>query len=255
MKELWQTITNTYNNYRGTGKLLALFLVSVLIIYLLNIKEQRENYEAGRKENSASGVSPLVFVLSPISGIAYAFTRLYRRIFLIPTDKKRTDIKHTWIYPFLAAMCIVLTLILSGRWIFTSDDHYMAENRMHIKQEYVNVFMALLSTEDGDIRICSTPEISTYMRMYSPRLDVMFVRPVNGDASILKGDVRAVYDQMSMSTPDEGRVVEMLRDNGYDHILYNEKGTYWNLPLEEFGYELILKAGDYRVYRDAKEPF
>ena len=148
---------------------------------------------------------------------------------------------------------MVIVIILGGRWVFASDNHYIAENRIHIKQEYVNVFYSLLREETGDIRICSTPEISTYMKMYSPRFDVMYVRPVNGDASVLKGDVRAVYDQMSLSTPNEDRVVKMLRENGYDYILYDEHSTYWNLPLEEFGYELVLHVGDYRVYKDVKE--
>ena len=47
-------------------------------------------------------------------------------------------------------------------------------------------------------------------------------------------------------------VVRLLGDNGYDYILYDIKDTYWNLPLEEFGYELILQVGDYVVYKHAK---
>ena len=241
MKELWESVTNTYNNYRGTGKLLALFLVSVLIIYL-SAHSKRAIHTDNKKNDPDKGeVSPALFILSPITGIAYAFALVRRTI--------SENISRAG-YALLACAFIVLSIILGGRWVFSSDDHCTAENDLHIKQEYIDVFDALLGEGAGTIRICSTPEISSYMKMYSPAFDVMFVRPVNGDASVLKGDVRAVYDQMAMSTPDESRVVELLRDNGYDHILYNVQGTYWNLPLEEFGYELLMQVGDYKVYKD-----
>ena len=233
MKELLQTITSTYNNYRGTGKLLALFLVSVLIICLLNLSGKKES------GNNDPKVSPLLFLLSPISGIAYALTGVYKRI-------------RGALYSTVGCACIVLVIILGGGWIFASDNNYIADNGMHIKQEYINVFDALLQEESGTIKICATPELSSFMRIYSPRFDVMFERPVNADASGYKGDIRAVYDQMSLSTPDVEMVVRLLGDNGYDHILYDSNDTYWNLPLEEFGYEPILQVGDYSVYKYAK---
>ena len=233
MKELLQTITSTYNNYRGTGKLLALFLVSVLIICLLN--------SPGRpgSGNNDPKVSPLLFLLSPISGIAYALTRIYKKM-------------HGLLYTAVGCACIVLVIILGGGWIFAPDDYYIADNRLHIKQEYIDVFDALLQEESGTIRICATPDLSSFMKIYSPRFEVMYERPVNADASVYKGDIRAVYDQMSTSTPDVAMVVKLLGNNGYDHILYDRNDTYWNLPLEEFGYELILQVGDYSVYRYAR---
>ena len=114
------------------------------------------------------------------------------------------------------------------------------------------MFDALLQEESGTIRICATPDLSSFMKIYSPRFEVMYERPVNADASVYKGDIRAVYDQMSTSTPDVAMVVKLLGKNGYDHILYDRNDTYWNLPLEEFGYELILQVGDYSIYRYAR---
>ena len=118
--------------------------------------------------------------------------------------------------------------------------------------QYIDVFDALLQEESGTIRICATPDLSSFMKIYSPRFEVMYERPVNADASVYKGDIRAVYDQMSTSTPDVAMVVKLLGNNGYDHILYDRNDTYWNLPLEEFGYELILQVGDYSIYRYAR---
>ena len=233
MKDILNQLLNTYNNYRGTGKLLALFLVSVLIICLLN--------SPGRpgSGNNDPKVSPLLFLLSPISGIAYALTRIYKKM-------------HGLLYTAVGCACIVLVIILGGGWIFAPDDYYIADNRLHIKQEYIDVFDALLQEESGTIRICATPDLSSFMKIYSPRFEVMYERPVNADASVYKGDIRAVYDQMSTSTPDVAMVVKLLGNNGYDHILYDRNDTYWNLPLEEFGYELILQVGDYSVYRYAR---
>ena len=220
MKELWGSIITTYNNYHGTGKGLTLFLVSVLIICLLK-------------------ANPLMFVLSPVSGIGYAFSSALK--------KYRSRSVPAGI---LAGLLVILTLMLSGGWTFSEADHYRTENLMHLKQEHINVMDTLLSSEEGTIRVMASPDISPWMKVYSDRFDVMFAYPDLGDKERLDGKARFIYEQMLLPTPDETRVVETVREAGYDHIVYDTSKTYFELPLEEYDYELIGEVSGYKIYRD-----
>lgn len=120
MRELWGSFLNSYDDYRGTGKLLALFLVSVLIIYLINVSEVKIGYDKGSKENRTETINPLLFILSPIAGIGYAFTLVYER-YLISSDPGNKSLKAGRCLKYrrlLMGLLILLTLTLSGRFVF-----------------------------------------------------------------------------------------------------------------------------------------
>ncbi len=240
MKYLWETIITTYNEYRGTGKGLTLFLVSVLIISFLRWNDR----DAGKE----SRVHPLWFILSPLSGIGYAFTSLYF-VSLRKTDRSLSERGKKGI-GILTGLLIILVMMLSGGWVFSDADHYRTENSMHIKQAYVNVCDMLLNSEDGTIRVMASRDLSPYMKAYSSRFDLMYAFPKKSDASDLDDKARYVYDQMAYSTPDQGRIVKALREAGYDHIVYNTQKTYFEFPFEEYDYDLIGETDGYRIYRD-----
>ena len=108
MKELWESTINAYNDYRGTGKLLALFLVSVLIIYLINTSGAKSGSGDGSEEIRTETINPLLFILSPITGIGYAFTLVY--------DRRSLPGR------FFTGLLILLTLTLSGRFVFMEKE-------------------------------------------------------------------------------------------------------------------------------------
>ncbi len=194
MRELVGSIITTYNNYHGTGKGLTLFLVSVLIIYLLK-------------------ANPLMFVLSPVSGIGYAFSSALK--------KYRSKSVPAGI---LAGLLVVLAMMLSGGWTFSDSDHYRTENLMHIKQDHINVMDTLLSSEEGTIRVMASPDISPFMKAYSGRFEVMFGYPELGDKEKLGGKAGYVYEQMLLS-PLSGRVSEEA--SAHKHILpYRQASPY-----------------------------
>lgn len=109
MKELFETIINTYNNYRGTGKVLALFLVSVLIIYMVNVCRQKDG-------EATSVINPLLFILCPLAGIGYAFTLACGEY--MERVRKHNDVDHVIFKRVLIALLIIMTLTLSGRFVF-----------------------------------------------------------------------------------------------------------------------------------------
>ena len=116
LKELWASLVTAYNDYRGTGKLLALFLVSVLIIYLL--KDSHDTHDT--PDHSGTLVHPFLFVLSPMAGIGYAFTLVFERY--LGCTGTRGGGKKTILYKIIMAAFIFLTLSLSGRFVFLKTE-------------------------------------------------------------------------------------------------------------------------------------
>ena len=112
MRELWELIITTYNDYRGTGKLFVLFIVSVLIIYIINCSVLSD-------EDRKNTVDPLIFILCPAAGIGYAFTLVYEAYL----TRERTDAGRIRIVflRILMGLAIMLTLTLSGRLVFMAE--------------------------------------------------------------------------------------------------------------------------------------
>ena len=113
LKELWASLVTAYNDYRGTGKLLALFLVSVLIICIL-----KDSHDT--RDRSGALVHPFLFVISPMAGIGYAFTLVFERYPGYTISKEAG--KKTVLYRILTAALIFLTLSLSGRFVFLKTE-------------------------------------------------------------------------------------------------------------------------------------
>ncbi|MCR5507527.1 MAG: hypothetical protein K6F34_02450 [Lachnospiraceae bacterium] len=116
MRELWASILTTYNDHRGTGKGLALFLVSVLIICIIR-------HSGKDKDDDRETIGPLWFVISPAAGIAYAFTLIFERYVLSRNDVNE---KGNAFYRAAAVVFTAVTLMLSGRLIFSSKEVYLS---------------------------------------------------------------------------------------------------------------------------------
>ena len=243
MKELLSSIAKTYEDCRGTGKFFALFFVAVLIIYLINNSASLMMSE--EETGTDRRVSPGLFLLAPVACIGYAFALLYNRM--------RCVVKGSRVFCVLMSTFTVLALMLGGTRVFKAEDHYVAENKLHIKQAYVEVMDTMLNGTEGTLRVMASPDISSYMALYDPRFDMMYGYPENGDVSSFKGDIRYVYEQMSVPTPEETQVVEKTRALGYDYIVYNADRTYMEMPLEEYDYELVAEVAGYRIYKDSKD--
>ena len=233
MKELWNSIVGIYENYTGNSKLVVLFLVAVLVIYLIN--NSKENEETGIDGN----VNPGLFLLSIPAGIAYALTCIYTRL-------RNKSMGAS--YRIIVCVLIPLVLILSGTRVFSDDKFTAADNTMHIPAEYLCVMDRLLQEEDGMVRVIASPEVNKYFKMYSSRFDTFYDYPANGDLSLLGSDERYVYEQLKLSTPDESAVVRIMRQHGYNYIVYDSNTNYFELPLEEYGLTLVDIVDDFKIY-------
>lgn len=240
MKELYQQFITTYENYQGTGKLLVLFLVAVLVIFLIEKNGKKDR----RKWN------PAVFLLSIWTGIAYAASMIAGSMFSIQTDTDETKKKKRLsLMGVLSLVLCILFLSLSGTRVFSNTYFEKADNSMHIRQEYVQVMDALLEETESP-KVIAPPGFAPYLKMYSSRFKTLYDYPRNGDTSQLSEDARAVYEQLSGAHPDTKLIADTARENGCQYVLMEEGKFYPDFPITEFGFEYLKTVGGWNIYKE-----
>ncbi|MFT3982461.1 MAG: hypothetical protein QM697_01030 [Lachnospiraceae bacterium] len=239
MKELYQRFLTAYENYRGTGKLLVLFLVSILVIYLTEKKDEK-----GRRR-----FHPAVFLLSIWSGIAYAGSKIADFLF---SSAENIDRKKR-ISPagILALLLCIFTLCLSGTKVLSRNYFQKAENTMHIRTEYIQVMDAILA-DDEYPKVVAPPGFAPYLKMYSARFETLYDYPKNGDVSQLSADARAVYEQLSGSVPNMKTVAEAAKENGCRYVILSSEKYYPEFPITSFGFQLADTVGEWEIYKETE---
>lgn len=239
MKELYQQFLTSYENYRGTGKLLVLFLVSVLVIYLTEKKD----------ENGRRRLNPVIFLLSIWTGIAYAGSNISGYLFASPKTAGRGNrISGAGI---LALFLCALTLCLSGTRVLSRNYFEKAENAMHIRTEYIQVMDVILA--DSDLpKVVTPPGFAPYLKMYSSRFETLYDYPKNGDISLLPEDARVVYEQLSGSVPNMKTVADIAKKNGCRYVILNSDKYYPEFPITYFGYQLADTIGEWEIYKETE---
>lgn len=228
MKELKDSIITAYEQYRGTGKFFVLFLVAILIIYLLN----ERNEETGKRFN------PGLFLLFIPLGIAYGFTKLY-----LYCKKK----KYNRIYSVMVAIMILLVFVLSGKRVVSAEFYAPAQNDLHINDEYVEIFDSILNDSEDAVCVLGGSDILPYFRAYSSRLIPLYEYPLNNEP--MESKYQYVYDQLNCSTPDENRIVKVIKDEKVEYFVYDSGKNYFNLPLEEYGLTHFKDIGEWKIYK------
>ncbi len=239
MKEVYQQVLTAYENYRGMGKLFVLFLVSVLVIYLT------EN----EKENGRRRLYPAVFLLSVWTGIAYAGSSISHLLFAPAKNSEQK--KRVSPMGLLALFFCVITLCLSGTRVINRKYFEKTENTMHIRTEYIQVMDVILA-DDSHPKVVAPPGFAPYLKMYSSRFETLYDYPKNGDVSLLSGDARAVYEQLSCSVPNMKTVADIAKENGCGYVILNSEKYYSEFPLTSFGFQLADTVGEWEIYKETE---
>ncbi len=249
MKELLRAAAHEYRQFRGTGKLPVLFLAALLIIYGLNRISRRnpstpETAQSGREKRRE--YPPALFLLSPLTGISYAFTLLREY-----ADKENGEKKIRLLKSLAVSGLMVIIIILSGTRVISASFFGPAENTLHIRTEYVMVMDKLLELgqEDSVISVIAYPALSPYLNAYSSKFMPLYEHPEREDASDLGEGARIVYNQFSTSVPDMKQITDIGRREGYEYIVTDAGLFYPELKASEFGYELVATVGENEIYR------
>ena len=254
MKELLEAAANECRRLFGTGKIAVLFLAALLIIYGLNRISRRN---PSTPETAQSGCEkrreypPALFLLSPLTGISYAFT-LFREF----ADKESGGKKSRLLKSLAVSGLMVIAVFLSGSRVISASFFGPAENTLHIKTEYVMVMDKLLELgqEESVISVIAYPALSPYLKVYSSKFMPLYEHPEEEDASDLTESARIVYNQFSTAVPDMKQITDIGRREGYKYIVTDTGRYYPELKASEFGYDLVASAGEIEIYQIAEGP-
>ncbi|HAG70294.1 MAG TPA: hypothetical protein DCL38_10040 [Lachnospiraceae bacterium] len=268
MKELFGSVTSFYRDYRGTGKLPVLFLVSMLLLLLIAQRKEKTALEASREERSEKketpsgsfsthrALPPVFFLLSVWTGISYALTCLASEN--PAADASPEEKPHTagrFVSRLLLSTAVIgliaASVILSGGRVISEDYFSPAENTLHIKTEYIMIMDRLLelSEDESVTTVIAWPSISPYFKLYSSKFTTLYDHTENRDPASLQGSARIVYDQFSVSVPDMKRITDVGHKEGYDFLIVDTGRYYPEFKASEFGYELLDTILDVEIYR------
>ena len=249
MRELLRAAAQGYRLIRETGKLPVLFLAALLIIYGLNRISRRnpstpETAQSGREKRRE--YPPALFLLSPLTGISYAFT-LFREYAVRENSGKRIRLLRS----LAVSGLMVIAILLSGTRVISASFFGPAENTLHIKTEYVMVMDKLLELgeEESVISVIAYPELSPWLRVYSSKFMPLYEQPKREGALDLSEDARIVYNQFSLSVPDMKQITDIGKREGCEFIVTDADLYFPELKASEFGYELAATVGEIEIYR------
>lgn len=233
MKEFIYKLLTGFYQFRGEGKLISLFILALLVIYLKGQKE-----EGGRRQ------SPAVFLLSSWTAVAYVLTYAMDRVWNEKMVKKPLSILTKLSAVFLS----VSIVIFSGKAVFHEEFCKKADNSMHIKQEYVAALDCILSDSDAPC-IIAPPEIAPYLKMYHAKIETLYDYPKNQDVSLLSEEAQIVYGELSDAHPNTKKIAEIGKKNGYQYIIWNPSKYYPEFSLTLYGYEKFADVEGLEVYK------
>ncbi|MCR4656436.1 MAG: hypothetical protein K5770_09445 [Lachnospiraceae bacterium] len=238
MKELIETAAAFYENCRGTGKLFVLFAAAVLIIILI------------QKKVSPAGFNPAVFLLSVRSGIAYAFTLLFKT-----SENPQNGRKSIGPYRILSNIVLIglitITIILGGKRVIAGEFYEPAENTLHLKTRHVMVMDRLLELagDESVISVIATPQIAPFLKQYSSRFMPLYDYSDTGSKLRLNEGAQIVYNEYSSSVPRMDRITRIGHKEDYRYLLVDTVRYYPELKASEFGYELLDTVEGMEIYR------
>ena len=219
LSEIFNNFYNRYALLRGDGKILVLFLVALLFLYVIR---KNLNY------------NPFILLLSPLGAISVALSEIFR-------------FAKGKILVILVSVLSVLTIILSGQCIYSQNHAAVADSFYYIPNDYVEVMDFVLSLEDNP-KVLAMPDYSIYHGMYSSRFDMMYEKRQDEDIRYLSEDARNAFNELLVHNPDMKIVSDAAIAQSCDYIIL-KKNYYWSeFPLTEYEYDLLKSFDGWEVY-------
>jgi len=219
LSEILKNINSAYRNFEGDGKMVVLFLVALLFLFLC-----RKLFD----------FNPFALIASPMAAIGAAFATMF------------DFIKGKW----MAAAALILTVFaitMTGSYTFADDNALMADNAYHIPDGYVEVMDYVLS-QDADPVVLAMPDYCIYHSIYSSKFTMMFEKRTVDDVRYLPENVRDAYIELSGRNPDMWKLSKDAMESGCEFIIL-KKQYYWSeVALWNFDYELIKEFDGWEVY-------
>lgn len=248
MTDIWITILQ----YAGTGYLLILYFISLILMFLR---------EDDRGNRAIFLYLPLIFlalfVFPPFRNLYGRFdstATYYRFLWLLPmsTTIGYTAVKQfsTWLKPGI--LIAGLLVVMCGKYTYENVNILPAENRLHLPQMAIDVTDFIMNESGGDYTIVSMPPgLVQFVRQYESKLWLPYGR------EMLLPDFRnyhhAVYEAYIEEELDPDALIGATRQYNCNYVVV-EAVRVKEEDMERLGMELLANVDGYNIYYDPQSP-
>ena len=251
LKELTKeidVIKNAFELEKGTGLYMGLFFMFLLFIFW-----QYKNENKSRR--AFLFIYPIIILLlffNPLFArliIGFIGASVYWRIFwTIPMGIALAYILTRYIYAnssrvkqYISFIIVVLTIILSGKLIFTKENYVEVNNYLKVPDEILSLLDDISKDDEKYKKIAGPEEFNVYARQV--------------DSSIILENGRANGWEHSENSAtyliENGKVSELgylVADHECNYVVL-KKDVVYDDDLELYGYEILSENSDYVVYK------
>lgn len=246
----FENLKVTLEEVKGSGMILALYIVAVLYLFI------REKDEKRKRLFCYSSALIIFIIMNPIFNLAVGgvFKRIiYWRFFwtlpivitlayagtMVIKDLNKKNEK------IVVSLVLILLIIFSGKFVFNSTNYKKVNNLYKHTDE--DVFIAhQIAIDDSEYkRVICPMKLNNHLRQIEPSLMMAYPRVASGDYK----DYPAFFGVMTGNVEFIDKYAE---DNDFNYVIFEKKITL-SAPMEEAGFRLIYETDNYRVYKCVEE--
>ncbi len=241
-----EIIKNTFEEYKGQGMYIALFLVGILYILLK---------EKDKKMKILFVFYPLLTLLITLNPI---FNKLIGHIF-----KSSTYWRVYWIIPLgiviayasilfikenqekskkvLCALGIVIIIMASGKLIYNNANFYKTGNLYKLPDESILVAQ-LIGEDDAEYKKAIVPEtLVAYIRQIDASIELLYKRDPEG-----KYDENPAWRELNSG--NVSGITKIAKSKKCNYIVF-KKATVLTEKMEDYGFEKLNETPNYAIYK------
>ena len=228
MKELITHFWSIYKTVFENGRLIPLFLGAMIVIVL------------GRKK-AEPGVPPLLFLLSPLTAISFAFTGLS----FCSGPKETTKRSQTGLR-IAVPVFLVLAILLSGRSVWSDD---LADFSGTVSEQEAELDAGcddLLSLEESP-KIVASPKLMASLLARSSSFVPLYTLPSPAGVEELPENERQIYEVFLTQHPDLEKIYRICHKEKRFYAIVDREQT-WPEHGFENGFDLMDSVAGYDIY-------
>lgn len=254
IKNSFTQIFASYSQYAGMGMYMLLFFISLLYIYI------HENRKANRALLLYYPVIALLVIFNPVIAdriISVIEKEVYWRMFwILPITIviafAATSVVLGMSYQsqkFIVLMAVTAILIMSGKYIFTTENYTTPTNWYKLPAQTIEVCDILQEDAMGKVRVVVPVDLEVSVRQYDADIELAFGREGNAFFTEEKeatwaSSLRYLMHQDVLDLPAICEAMNVLKCN----YIVLHKDAVLSGSIGEYGYHCIASTYSYNIY-------
>lgn len=249
MLESINIIKNTFIEFKGTGGYISLFVLAIIYLFLKEENKERRMFFIYFQLL----VFLVVFnpIFNKIVGPIFKSTVYWRVYWIIPLGvtiayavvKAVSEIEQKNIKKNILYVCFIFTIIMSGKFIYTSENYQKVDNLYKIPNESILVAQ-IIKNDDAEYKKAIVPDnLVAYIRQFDSSIELAYKREPTG------------YANHSIVTPlrlgDTEWISKVAKEKKCNYVVV-DKNIPLTLDFSYFGFNALAETEKFAIYKIAE---